>query len=97
MRACVQHQMGAFTREVERDLTTDAATRTGDDRDAVAQAELHQPSARDALGVGHGEELDELPVGIPHEDPTPDVGVGEHVTPVLLDERARGRNVVDTE
>ena len=42
--AGVQHHVRALAREVERDLAADAAARAGDDRDTVAQPELHQPS-----------------------------------------------------
>ena len=50
----VQHDVGALAGEVERDLPSDAATRAGDDRDAVAQPELHHPSAatRSAYAMG---------------------------------------------
>ncbi len=52
--AGVQHDVGALAGEVEGDLLADAAARAGDDRDAVAQSELHQPSAatRSAYAMG---------------------------------------------
>ena len=42
--AGVEHEVRTFAREVERDLLADAATRAGDDGDAVAHSEVHQPS-----------------------------------------------------
>ena len=42
--AGVEHEVRTLAGEVERDLTPDATTRAGDDRDPVAEAELHQPS-----------------------------------------------------
>ena len=43
--------------------------RAGDDRDPVAQAEVHSISLRgDPFGVAHGQQLDQLAVGIPDED-----------------------------
>ena len=52
--AGVEHEVRAFAGEVERDLLPDAAAGAGDDRDAVAQSELHQPSAatRSAYSMG---------------------------------------------
>ena len=52
--AGVQHEVRALAREVEGDLLADAAARAGDDGDAVAQSELHQPSVatRSAYAMG---------------------------------------------
>ena len=52
--AGVEHEVRALAREVEGDLLADAAARAGDDGDAVAQSELHQPSVatRSAYAIG---------------------------------------------